>query len=177
MDATPLRLRAASAFLLLGPVVAAQCVAQPSVELATDDSSIVLTGNLRGPGKKQFRLAIDCLPSSASKSRTGDKPRYYLGTDGGSPRCVLSNLTLTIGGDVVHFPKRGIEDLANVTILGGVYLSSRAETVVLHIRGGDGTGSYKVRFMIEQNRAIAREIEQMNPAGELKVIRQDLSAK
>ncbi len=151
------------------------CAAQSSShELAADYSSIVLGGNLRGAGNKPFRLQMDCFASTGQQASAARRSFDYLGTDGEAPRCIISKLNLTIAGKPIRFPERGLEDIANVTIPTGVYLTTRGDTVVLHVRGGDGTGAYKVRFLIERGRITAREIETLDPEGNPQVKREDL---
>ena len=142
-------------------------------ELAADYFSAVLRGNLRGAGGKPFRLQIECVSSKGQKS-SAVNPNEYLGTDGEPPRCIISKLKLTISGNPILFPKRGVHDLANATIPTGVYLTTYADTVVLHLRGGDGSGAYKVRFIIEHGRVTAREVESLDSEGKPHIRREDL---
>lgn len=177
MAATRIHLLAVSMLLLLSVTNVAPSAAQLRPELAADYSSAVLTGNLRGPGKAPFRLEIDCVPSAGLESSSGTQSLVYLGTDGESPRCIVSKLRLTIAGKPVQFPKRGVEDLANAAIPSGVYLTTRAEAVVLHVQGGDGSGAYKARFFIEGGRVTVREIERLDQEGKPQVKREDLRTK
>jgi hypothetical protein len=164
---------AVSVLALFACGIAQPGVAQQPVERAADYASVVLTGKLRDAGKTPFRLEIDCIALRESKGAS----REYLGTDGETPRCVLGTLSLALGGKEVRFPKVGVEDLGNIAIPQGVYLTSRADTVVLHVRGGDGAGAYKARFLIDGYRVTAREIERLDREGNPQVRRQDLSRR
>jgi len=86
-------------------------------------------------------------------------------------------MTMTLDKRSVDLPKRGWVDLSNVSLPTGVFVTSRQDSVTLNLEGGDGSGSYKVRFVIRGGKVVRREAETMDEEGELQVETMDLASR
>ncbi len=160
--------RALFALLLAAWVASASAQGAPQ-EIPVDYDSVRMTGKLRGTGAS-FTVYVRCVPFKQAARPISSVE--YLGTDGQDPNCVVQSMSLTLNGKPVQFLAKSYADLADVTLPRGVYLTTRGNIVVLHVLGGDGAGAYKARYLIERQRLVAREIEQLNDKGELQVTKQ-----
>jgi len=145
-------------------------MSQTPAELPADYDSVQMSGKLRNSGTS-FSVYLKCIPVNQATKEAAASVKY-LGTDGAVPNCVVDSMSLTLNGRPIQFPAKTYADLVDVTLPRGVYLTTRGNTVVLHVFGGDGAGAYKVRYLIERQRLAAREIEKLNEKGESQVIKQ-----
>jgi hypothetical protein len=142
-----------------------------SPELAADYESMTLVGTLRGTEQKNFEITINCIPlSRAHRAAHSMPPAKLLGlaTDGYKTRCVVETLSLRLNGDAINLPDKSHYDLADLMLPTGVYVTSRGQSFVLHIKGGDGVTAYEARLIVEGQRLVARELDQIDQDGELK---------
>jgi len=143
-------------------------LSQTANEMVADYESVRLSGKL-GKARTRFTLHLKCIaPTGATKAANGE----YIGTDGQDPACIVQTISLKLNNRPIVFPAKSYKDLSDVVLPRGVYLTTRGDVVVLHILGGDGAGSYKARFLVERQRLVAREIEQLNEKGEPQKSRQ-----
>lgn len=140
---------------------------QPAQELFANIESVTMTGILRNPSMP-FVLEVKCAPLG-KRSTIGGSDISYLGTDGEDPWCVVQKIALSLNSKVVKFPAASYSELANVGLSFGVQLKNQPEFVTLLISGGDGAGSYKARFIIRGGRLMAREIEDLDEQGEVRL--------
>lgn len=149
------------------------CASQTGPEqVAAYYDSISLSGKLQGAVKDNFVVAVKCSRFRNKGSDTSTEPRSFYGTDGYSPKCVVTSLAMTLNGKAVSFPAISYADLADIHVATTIYLSTRDGTVLLHARGGDGAASYKVRFLIEGGVLVGREIERINDKEEVELIKE-----
>jgi hypothetical protein len=133
-------------------------------EQAVDYDSVEFSGRFRD-GRGTFALHVVCDEGSG-----GALPKAkFLGVDTGVPTCVVRVLTFSVNGKDVSLPPKSYADLANVSIGGGVYVTTQGSLVVLHLHGGDGETAYKTRYLIKDRALITREVEELGPDGELSI--------
>jgi hypothetical protein len=146
----------------LGPSAAADLQEQ-----AVDYYSVEFRGKFRD-GRGIFDLHVVCNERSAE-----DLPTVkFLGVDTDKPACVVRVISFSLNGKEVFLPAKSYTDLANVSIGGGVYVTTRGNLVVLHVHGGDGESAYKTRYLIKGHELVAREVEELNAAGEPSITKQ-----
>ena len=165
--------------VVLGSALGVVCmcvslVAEEIVDSVAEYSVIHLEGRLRCASKTPFDVEVECRPVQGTDTY---ESRDFLGTDGYAPRCVVSRMTMTLDKRSVDLPKRGWVDLSNVSLPTGVFVTSRQDSVTLNLEGGDGSGSYKVRFVIRGGKVVRREAETMDEEGELQVETMDLASR
>jgi len=86
---------------------------------------------------------------------------------------VVSVVRVTLDRREVTIPVGAFENLSNVAIPLGVYLSVRGQQVVVHLKGGDGENAYEARLVITGNRVVRREIQSFDMQGTPRVSTQD----
>ena len=125
---------------------------------------------LRGKFEKKlpsFSLKLHC--EALASHRNPSKAVH--GTDDGSLRCLTTSLVLRLNGRDARLPMEFFNDLGNVHIPLGVWLSRKDDYLVIHIGGGDGAGSYKARIFVDRLDAVFREIDEVDESGEMRTIR------
>ncbi len=132
-------------------------------------SSVTLEGTLSDKANTPFKLSVTCGPTVESVRGKASR-REYLGVEE-QPHCVLSRLSLELGRHAILLPAEVTEDLANIIIPAGVSVTTRGDAVIVHVRGGDGENAYEARLFVEQSRVTAREVEDMDERGEVRVRR------
>ncbi len=152
-------------------VSAALAGGQTAPEVLANYESVKLVGVLRQGGPR-FDLYVDCVPFHESGKRL-DPPRQagFLGTDGQDPSCVVGSFVLKLDGAETQIPARSYNDLADVALPRGIYITKRGPLVIVHVQGGDGAGLYKARFLFRRGRLVSREVQQLNESGEPAVKR------
>lgn len=122
-------------------------------------------GNLKDKGiasGKPYSLDLTCERNEHLQSmRPKNGASYYIGTDGGPPICVVSNLTIRIESKQVRIPKKSFSDLANIR-LDGVRVKANPTLMSFELSGGDGAATYVIRFIVSNGLLIRREIEELD---------------
>ena len=117
---------------------------------------------------KNIKLLVDCVENKDFKITRDVKGRSFIGTDGEPPICVLSELRVNVDDRALPIPNRAIVDLSNVR-LDGAEIKVRQEQLLIRLRGGDGLGSYSVRFIFEKGILIRREIEDRDSKERIRI--------
>ena len=84
----------------------------------------------------------------------------FLSGDGESPRFVLERFDIAIGGSPIIIPNKAWIDISDPDLPWGIRLNQGARTLVVHVIGGDGAGSYRVSLLIQDGKLSARKVEQ-----------------
>ena len=125
--------------------------------------SIELQARFRD-SRELVSLTLQCaLQSGTDQAR---KPNKYYGTDGEPLRCLTNSLIVAVGKNPIRISTDFFNDLGNVHIPKGVWLSKSENYLVIHIDGGDGAGSYKARVFLASRSAQYREIDEVDESGE-----------
>ena len=137
-------------------------------EVLPEYGAVELQGKFE-KNSQSFSLRLRCEAVAVAPHRN-PSPAVY-GTDDGSLRCLTTSLVLRLNGRDARLPTEFFRDLGNVSIPNGVRLSLRDSYLVIHIKGGDGAGSYKARIFVDRLSAVFREIDEVNESGEMRTIR------
>lgn len=126
---------------------------------------------------KEFNFSVQCTKYDKATSSLDQNKLSYL-TDGFPPECITTKIEITIQGHKIVVPKPVYEYMAGIHVR-SIFVTERSDIVILHIKGGDGTWSYKSRFYFDNNGLRYKETESMNMNGELAVekefVREDLT--
>lgn len=166
MDANRVLRCVRDSVILLAILGASASLANTGAEQAADYYKVIVSGRLRGPEKTPFQLTLDCSARSTQYGKSGNRPAKYIGTSTTAPDCTVTVVQLILNKREVPIPRSSFEDLSNVAVPLGVYLTTRGRTVVLHLKGGDGEDSYEARLLFVDGHITGREIETMNDEGE-----------
>src|SRR6266404_637128 len=150
-----------SVLLLFGGLVRAQ----RTTDFPAEYESVTLVGTLRGTAPRRFEITIDCIPLDRANTQIHSAPGTKLlglATDGYKTRCVVQTFAVKLNGTAINLPDKSRSDLADLVLPSGVYATSRSQYLVLHVKGGDGDTAYEVRFIIDGQRLVARELDQAN---------------
>ena len=164
-----------SAMSLVFGLVAAAFITVVGVDCFAQDSrpvrytAVVLEG--RTQGGVEFKLAIRTRAFAESESRE----KRYWGTDGWEPDRLILDLSLMAGTVSVKVPDSAVADLADPTLPAGVFLTEKDGRILVHIKGGDGTGSYEAVLETCEGSVSARRISYFNPEGEFVTDREEFS--
>ncbi|MFN2542069.1 MAG: hypothetical protein ABR514_07880 [Chthoniobacterales bacterium] len=80
----------------------------------------------------------------------------YVGATG-TPRAVISDFALKLGGKKVSVPDAAFNDLAN-PLLQTVSITSQPGAVKLRFTGGEGEASYEVEYLVQSGRLAQRTL-------------------
>ena len=135
-------------------------------EVLPEYGAVELQGKFE-KNSQSFSLKLRCEALASQRNPS----QAVHGTDDSSLRCQTTSLVLRLNGRDVRLPTEFFNDLGNVHIPLGVWLSRKDDYLVIHIGGGDGAGSYKARIFVERLDAVFREIDEVNESGEMRTIR------
>ncbi|PNK59492.1 SH3 domain-containing protein [Psychrobacter sp. FDAARGOS_221] len=89
------------------------------------------------------------------------KGQPFWGTDGGEPNNMnhYKAITVSIGDNTIRIPQSDIESLFNIYLRDTkVYYDANTDSVYISATEGDGAGTYRVLFAIEQGRYIGKTV-------------------
>ena len=109
-------------------------------------------------------ITLRCSLQSENDQARKTNKRY--GTDGEPLRCLTSSLLVSVGKSPISISTDFFNDLGNVHIPIGVWISKSGSYLVIHVDGGDGAGSYKARIFTTRLSAQYREIDEVDESGE-----------
>lgn len=90
------------------------------------------------------------------------KGKFMIGTDGyfAEAKTLYQSITVSVGKQTVKIPKEEIEDLFNANNeYTECYYNKGDNSLYIHLSNSDGSGSYKVLFIIENGIYKGRQIE------------------
>jgi hypothetical protein len=121
-------------------------------------NKVTLEGTLKDGGT--FAVTVD---SDAPKAASGE----FFGTTG-SPRAVVSGVTVKTSNARIAFPKQAFGDLANPLLSTLSITSQGAGSLKLRFTGGEGAQNYEVEYFIEGDRLGRRTVSFFERGGEKK---------
>ena len=133
-----------------------------------DYNEMELSGKLKEPNEK-FTLRVRCLPSNRKVNVAS-----IHGADGEQPKCLTDLLLLTVNGNRIEIHRDAYQDLGAIHIPLGISVSRRQKNFVINVSGGDGASSFRARIFTDNQRALYREIDELDKSGELKTSHQEL---
>lgn len=107
---------------------------------------------------RRFHVVAERRPFRGDADPLAQVP--FLSGDGAPPRFVLEKLAITVGGAEIALPSTAWTDLSDPDLSGGVRLTQGDGSLVVHVLGGDGAGSYRASLLIRGARLVARRVEQ-----------------
>lgn len=114
---------------------------------------------------KEFKFSVHCTKYDKATSSLDQEKLSFL-TDGFTPECITTKVEITIQGHKFIVPKPAYEYMAGIHVR-STFVTERSEIVILHISGGDGTGSYNSRFYFDNDGLRYKETESMDMNGDL----------
>lgn len=145
-------------------------------EFDVEYSAIKVQGSI-GRSHVPFAVEASCTPVRKLPRAAIERVQYGFAADGSDTRCVLTHVSLRFDETSVHFPKSSFEDLADVSSPGSLGIEYDGDNLTLSLHGGDGAAAYTARFLIRDGRLLAREIEDIGEAGELRITRSEFEKR
>jgi hypothetical protein len=145
------------------PGIAYAIGASEPIEMVSSYRNIMIEGKTYSG--KPFKVEAQCTDYDKAKQHI-DTERSLLLTDGFTPECLITKLNLAIQNQQFNIPVSSYEYMANVN-LRKIFVGEKGQIFVLHLRGGDGTWSYKSSFSFDSDGLRYKETEFIDSSGEL----------
>ena len=110
---------------------------------------------------KLFYHKADPNQNTTSYLEKIDGKRFW-GTDGGTPRSIISSIKIINQSLPIYIPKDAFHDLYEPNLKTLSFCSDRANTFYVRMDNSDGAGAYTIIWVIKDNKYLSRYIDTSN---------------
>ncbi len=166
-------------FLTLLPILLLGASHRTPSIVENDDGSLrlrerafTIEGDLLDKRKYELFFSMKLNIMKRDQMYPWDTAKFYIGTDGWNPATLIDSLGLNVRGRSIVIPEKSYSDIS-ISGFDCIWLEEVKDTLIIVIRGGDGTASFWARLYCVEGKVTERQIISFNPDGEFDVHRID----
>ncbi|WP_426671734.1 hypothetical protein ACPPVU_10900 [Mucilaginibacter sp. McL0603] len=123
-----------------------------------DSLSVIVKQAIFEPKKHQLFYSKE-NPNNIRSELSKIDGKFFWGTDGEIPKEVISQIEVTIKGNLINIPKSGFDDLYEPHLKNISICHGPDNTIFISMSNSDGAGAYTIIWIIKDNKYYGRYID------------------